>query len=134
MKKPLTILILLLTYFSCSEIEPNILNLINSERNKPLQWNNDLELIATIQSEYMSETGDYNHVWLDGTTLIDRFKMIDYKVTYIAENIAMGYGSDELVFKAWMSSECHRANILNEYFNYVGVSNVGGYWTMILSK
>lgn len=37
------------------------------------------------------------------------------------ENIAMGYNSADKVMAAWLASEGHRANILRESFNAIGV-------------
>jgi uncharacterized protein YkwD len=49
------------------------------------------------------------------------------------ENIAMGYPTAEAVVDAWMSSEGHRANILNCESRAIGVGAAEGargmYWT-----
>src|SRR5262249_42726718 len=38
------------------------------------------------------------------------------------ENIAYGYQTAQEVFRAWMNSPVHRANILSATFNEIGVS------------
>jgi uncharacterized protein YkwD len=47
------------------------------------------------------------------------------------ENIAMGYQTPDAVVEAWIDSEGHRENILNENFTQIGVGYVsdGKYWT-----
>ncbi|GIF24210.1 uncharacterized protein YkwD [Actinoplanes tereljensis] len=74
----------------------------------------DLELtIASIrQSLYMAKTGQFTHVWKDGTTFAARAHAAGYEQPS-GENIAWGYRTSEEVLEAWMNSPDHRDNILN---------------------
>ncbi|GIM93598.1 CAP domain-containing protein [Paractinoplanes toevensis] len=74
----------------------------------------DLELtIASIrQSLYMARTGQFTHVWKDGTTFVARSHAAGYAQPS-GENIAWGYRTSEEVLDAWMASPDHRENILN---------------------
>ena len=60
---------------------------------------------------------------------------IDY--AYAGENIAMGQRTPEIVMNDWMNSSGHRANILNENFDYIGVgyTMVDGhpYWVQLFT-
>ena len=53
------------------------------------------------------------------------------------ENIAGNYASPSAVVNAWMNSSGHRANILSESYNYIGVGYAysGGdiYWAQLFA-
>ena len=46
---------------------------------------------------------------------------VGYSGSIVAENIAAGQGTPEKVMDNWMKSEGHRANILSDKFNQIGV-------------
>lgn len=60
---------------------------------------------------------------------------IDYG--YAGENIAMGQRTPEIVMNDWMNSSGHRANILNENYDCIGVgyTMVDGhpYWVQLFT-
>ena len=71
----------------------------------------------------------YCHDRPDGTscfTVLDDVNINGYSA--VGENIALGQRSPEQVVEAWMNSEGHRRNIMNEDFEKIGVgfaSNFG---------
>ncbi|BFU42090.1 hypothetical protein KRMM14A1004_03270 [Krasilnikovia sp. MM14-A1004] len=70
-------------------------------------------IIASIrQSAHMALTGDFNHVWLDGSTFVTRSRAAGYTQPS-GENIAWGYPTADEVIAAWMASPEHRANMLD---------------------
>lgn len=102
-----------------------------------LVWNDNLYKAAQLQSIHMAKTGEFAHVWSDGTTPNDRARMFNIKIS-VGENIAWGYFDAEKVIngrndgKGWINSETHRNNMLNKEFNIIGVAAKDGFWTMVL--
>lgn len=93
---------------------------------------NPLSTFASLQdaSDIRAvEIADYfSHTRPDGTscgTVLD-----DYGIgwNWRGENIAYGYGSAASVTNAWMNSDGHRANILNENYTHLGVGLYGTNW------
>ncbi|GAA2647736.1 CAP domain-containing protein [Paractinoplanes durhamensis] len=72
----------------------------------------ELTIASIRQSIYMAKTGQFTHVWKDGTTFIARSHAAGYEQPS-GENIAWGYRTSEEVLDAWMASPSHRENILN---------------------
>jgi uncharacterized protein YkwD len=81
----------------------------------------------------MFNTGEFAHIWKDGTSPTDRLQMIT-TINYspIGENIAHGYTDEKSVINAWFNSDGHRKNMLNNGFNIIAVARKGNYWTMVL--
>ncbi|GAB1643338.1 CAP domain-containing protein [Krasilnikovia sp. MM14-A1259] len=70
-------------------------------------------IIASVQqSEHMALTGDFNHVWLNGSTFVSRSRSAGY-LQPTGENLAFGYTTADQVIAAWMASPDHRANMLD---------------------
>jgi uncharacterized protein YkwD len=62
-----------------------------------------------------------SHTGPDGSSLPDRIDRSRYRWNTIGENIAAGQRSPGEVVGAWMSSEGHRANILDPDFRDIGI-------------
>lgn len=110
-----------------------ILALVNAERAKaglgPLSMTAELNACAQKRAEEL--VAHYGHDRPDGTMC---FTVLgEYGVSYqlAGENIAAGQRSPAEVMSSWMHSPGHRANILNEGFNHIGIGavyvNNGGY-------
>ncbi len=101
-----------------------ILDLVNEERKKngleALTMDKDL-LDAAMQRAAESSVY-FSHVRPNGEMCHSACSKMS------GENIAAGHRSAEAVMDGWMNSEGHRANILNSYYNSIGigVSDVGG--------
>lgn len=64
-----------------------------------------------------------------GKTFATRIKEAGYRYRTAGENIAGGsgsLGSPDSIFKAWMKSSGHRANILNGKFREIGIGAAAG--------
>ncbi|WP_208589523.1 CAP domain-containing protein [Gracilibacillus suaedae] len=118
-----------------SEFEQEVVALTNEERQKQglpaLEIDAELSKVAKQKSEDMATNGYFSH---NSPTYGSPFDMIqqagiDYRTA--GENIAKGQQTPEEVVNAWMNSEGHRANILNENFTHIGVGYVeqGNHWT-----
>lgn len=53
--------------------------------------------------------------------------------TYYGENIASGYSSAQQVMDGWMNSPDHKANMLSDKYNSVGIACVNGVWVQEFS-
>jgi len=123
-------------YFALSVFE-----LINAERCahgfEPLLWHDVLYEIAWEHSKDMA-TGDFMSHWgTDGSNARVRVSRAGIRWLRVAENIAAGQSTPEMVVAAWMSSPGHRGSILNPLFTHLGVgfyhqegTQFRYYWTL----
>ncbi len=114
--------------------------LVNKERAAvglpALTMTTELNAAAQVRAVEISGQEDIEHERPDGSscfTVLDEKNIFYY---YAGENIAGGYKTPEAVVEGWMNSEGHRANILDPYYNKIGIgyyentSNVYSYyWT-----
>lgn len=126
------------------DIGQQVMDLTNQERAKygvpPLEWDWQVARVARYKSKDMRDKNYFSHT---SPTYGSPFQMMkDFGVSYrsAGENIAAGQTTPEEVVRAWMNSEGHRKNILNEGYTRIGVGYVSGgsyghYWTqMFISK
>ncbi|MDT0441108.1 CAP domain-containing protein [Streptomyces johnsoniae] len=113
-----------------------VLSLVNDERSRagcaPLTLDPALNALAAGHSEDMAERGYFDHTDPDGRTPWDR--AAEAGVDNLGgENIARGQQDAQAVMDSWMSSEGHRANILNCDFTTLGLgvhfAGGGPWWT-----
>ena len=109
-----------------------------------LTLSQQLSSAAEGHSEDMALNDFCSHVGSDGSSLGQRIAATGYEYWSAAENIAAGYATPEAVVQAWMTSDSHRANILNcnlleigvgYYYlaNDTGSENYHHYWTQVLA-
>ena len=103
-----------------------VLELVNQERAKagvaPLVLNEKLCDMATFKLNEMDELGYFDHkspVYGSPGQMAKTLYGIDYKL--FGENLAFS-STPESVMDAWMSSEGHRANILNPKYTQIGIA------------
>jgi uncharacterized protein YkwD len=121
------------------ELQIPLLCLVNRARERrkiaPLRFNDELCRAATGHSSEMVEHGYFSHDGSHGSSLTARVQKAGYlarAAAYaIAENIGGGpgrrYGSPIAVFRMWMHSPGHRANILNPRFREFGIGAARGF-------
>lgn len=115
----------------------DVLSIVNREREAAelhaLTWNNDLEAAAKIRAQEIVIL--FSHTRPDGSSWST---VLPSYINYSGENLAMGQSSPQQVMNAWMDSEGHKKNILNEGFNQIGVacfeSNGVLYWVQLFSS
>lgn len=103
----------------------------------PLTMEPHLRCAARLYSKDMSDTGNFSHNSLDGTTFDKRIVRAGYKPTgSLGENIAAGQRSPSEVVKGWLDSDGHCANIMAPNFKQIGIGYYKGsgaqskaYWT-----
>lgn len=107
--------------------ELEILRLTNIERQKvglkTLTYLSTLDAGAKTRS--IEITTHFSHTRPDGTRFFTVFGP-DFLYRNIGENLASGFRSPEQVVNAWMNSDSHRANILNEKFEHLSVAYTRG--------
>ncbi|WP_141430736.1 CAP domain-containing protein [Bacillus sp. 03113] len=123
-----------------SEFVTSVIELTNAERQKnglpALKAYPDLSNVANVKAQDMNEKGYFSHT---SPTYGSPFDMMrDFGITYqsAGENIAQGQRTPEEVVNAWMNSQGHRANILNNKFTHIGVGfeEAGYEWVQMFVK
>ncbi len=123
------------------EMRAEVVRLVNVERAKvglkPLTRNPLLEQAAQAHADDMFTREYFDHVSPDGSTFAQRIRATGYAKTptcrcrvraSMGENIAKGFTDAASVMKAWMASEGHKENILDDGYEEIGVGIVQGIW------
>ncbi|GAB4124056.1 MAG: CAP domain-containing protein [Roseiflexaceae bacterium] len=128
--------------------EQQILALVNAERAAAgcpaLTLNSKLTQAAYLHAQDMLQNDFFSHTGSNGSSVGTRVTAQGYPWRRVAENIAAGYNSPESVMEGWMTSDGHRANILNCNYTQLGVgyiydANDGGsvdynhYWVQVFA-
>ena len=105
----------------------DIVDATNEERDhrnrSMLQRDRALEAIAKERLDDMFRRQYFDHVAPDGVDVVDVANDFGYDYFYIAENLAFGsYKDSKAVVDAWMDSEGHRKNLLNDIYTHIGVA------------
>ena len=116
-----------------------VIELVNQERTsrglQPLLKHDGLMVAAAARAKELSQR--YSHTRPDGSECFTILWHLGIDYAYAGENIAMGQKTPEIVMNDWMNSSGHRANILNENFDYIGVgyTMVDGhpYWVQLFT-
>ena len=78
-------------------------------------------LFSAAQDRAMEIETLFSHTRPNGEKCFTIFDKYNVRYGWAGENIAAGQDTPEAVVNAWMNSPGHRANILNEHFNHLGV-------------
>ncbi len=88
-----------------------------------LTGNETLNRDAQMKVDDMFAKQYFEHVSPAGVGPGDLAKTVGYAYVIVGENLALGdFGSDAKLVDAWMNSPGHRANILNKYYQEIGVA------------
>lgn len=106
--------------------EMNVLGLVNQARIenglRPLEANEKLFSAASDKADDMIKNNYFAHTSPQGATPWVWFKKEGYDYKFAGENLAINFSSAETQQKAWMESETHRKNILDENFQEIGLA------------
>ncbi len=111
-------------------VEQRIFELVNVERQKAgmsaLSYNKTMEKYARIKSKDMADQGYFDHRDLRGELITTMIEADGVAYQAWGENIAYIGGGDvntlaDQFMTNWMNSEGHRANILSDNFDSIGV-------------
>lgn len=106
-----------------AEYAEQVAVLVNKERNayglQPVKVSPLLSESANIRASELKV--NFSHTRPNGTICFTAMSELGIQYRSAAENIAYGQKNPESVMNAWMNSSGHRANILNEKMEYIGV-------------
>jgi hypothetical protein len=106
-----------------------ILELINQERAESglnnLQTDSRLTSAAAEKVKAILESQTFDHT-INGRKFSAWVKNSGYKYSIAGENLAIDFITGEGVVKAWMASENHRKNILDEEYSATGIAIIDG--------
>jgi len=126
---------LFLTYPSSAEFSTitsnHIVELTNQARQAqglPVLMRNDtLDNSAMLKAHDMIAHNYFAHNRpSDGTKPWEWFKQAGYNYTYAGENLAMNFTDADAAVDAWLASPTHRANMLNDNYQEIGVAVLVG--------
>ena len=119
-------------------VECQVFELVNSERGDQglpaYAWSEHLALAAERHAEDMVAQDYFDHESLDGRSFADRAREAGYDASPTGENIAAGQRSADQVMTSWMNSSGHRANILSDRSNEIGVGFVDNHWVQVFGR
>jgi uncharacterized YkwD family protein/spore coat assembly protein SafA len=119
-------------------IEEQILKLVNIERSKigatPLTLNWELSRVAKVKTDEMSNKRYFSHTSPEYGSPFDMMKKFGIQYRSAGENIAQGQKTPLEVMNSWMNSSGHKANILSNNFNQLGVGKSSDYWCQMFIK
>ena len=107
--------------------ENETFNLINEQRIvaglSALKIDEEVQNVARTKAGDMVNSGYFSHTSPTYGSPFDMLKKFGINYKTAGENIA-GNSSNSGAVNAWMNSEGHRANILNNNYNYTGIAVV----------
>jgi hypothetical protein len=107
-----------------------LIELVNNERItnglKPLKVNDKLSQAAEGKAQDMLLNSYFAHTSPTGTTPWYWLDQNGYNYVAAGENLAKDFTDSEYVHKAWMNSPSHKANIMNENYQEIGIAVVEG--------
>lgn len=112
-------------------IVPNVLvDLTNGNRGSgalpSLNTNFLLQAAANLKAQDMANKGYFAHVSPEGVSPWHWFQVVGYNYSAAGENLAVNFTDSAEVVTAWMNSEGHRKNILNQKFTEIGIGIASG--------
>jgi uncharacterized protein YkwD len=104
-----------------------VVNFTNQQRElnglAPLHTNAKLSKAAESKIDDMFAQQYFEHESPDGKHPADIISATGYEYILVGENLALGnFSDDKVLVQAWMDSPGHRANILNNKFQEIGVA------------
>jgi len=109
--------------------EKLLFDALNRERTerklRPLKWDDALARAARKHADLMAEQDLLEHQLRGEADLATRAREAGASFSHITENIAIGQDVEKL-HEGWMQSPGHRANILDEAADCVGIAVVEG--------
>lgn len=91
-----------------------------------LKYNSILSESATKKAQDMFANNYWAHNSPSGTTPWDFFKSVGYQYSVAGENLARDFYDTDSLMKAWMNSPTHKANIINQKYQEIGIGVVNG--------
>lgn len=116
--------------FSSSITASDVVERTNAERQKvglaPLKVNSALTQAAQAKATHMFAHQYWAHSAPDGTQPWAFFKTAQYNYSVAGENLARDFMNAPEMMDAWMSSPTHKANIVNQKYQEIGIGVLNG--------
>ena len=107
----------------------DLTNVKRLSRNvSPLEVNPTLTAIAQMKANDMAQRSYFAHTSPEGKSPWYWFREGGYSFRYAGENLAVNFADSEDVVEAWLVSEGHRANLLNDRFTEIGIAIAPGFY------
>jgi uncharacterized protein YkwD len=123
----LSFLVTISAHAGPSQREQQLFDLVNREREKAklskLEWSDRLAQAALAHSKLLAENRDLSHQFAGEPNLQERVGTMGLRFNSVAENVAASPDVDT-AHAALMKSPGHRANILHQDYNAIGISIV----------
>lgn len=91
-----------------------------------LSTSSKLAAAATAKANNMFQEQYWAHYGPNGESPWQFIIAAGYNYTYAGENLAKDFVTADAIHNAWMNSPSHRANILNENYDDIGIAAVSG--------
>jgi Cysteine-rich secretory protein family len=108
----------------------SLLRLTNESRKQAglplLKQNDQLKQAAEAKAKDMFKNDYFAHTSPKGVTPWHWIKQSGYQYGFAGENLAINYETSASQHKAWMKSKTHRANILSDKYQEIGIAVVAG--------
>ncbi|MDO8667950.1 MAG: CAP domain-containing protein [bacterium] len=113
-----------------STITPEkLIELTNLERQAAglnlLTANQSLTQAAILKGEAIFETNTFKHT-INDKKFSAWVRDTGYNYSYVGENLAIDFATSEGVIEAWKNSPLHKKNLLNPYYQEIGISAAPG--------
>lgn len=106
-----------------AEYAREVAEIVNRERAAyglaPLKYSEQLSSAALVRAQEIQVS--FSHTRPNGTSCFTAMTEAGISYSYAGENIAYGQRTPEAVMNGWMNSEGHRANILSNRVEYIGI-------------
>jgi hypothetical protein len=116
--------------FASSITPTQILDQTNKQRAAQglpaLELNSKLSQAALAKGQHMFLEQYWAHTAPDGTQPWKFFKDAGYTYKVAGENLARDFGNTDDMMSAWMASPTHRANIVSERYQEIGIAVIDG--------
>jgi uncharacterized protein YkwD len=136
------------------KVGEKVLSLVNAARSKPRKCGRQsfpavppltlsamLNRAALVHSQDMAKNDFFEHRGSDGSMVGDRASRVGYRWRNVAENVAIGAETAEIVVEGWLKSPGHCVNIMSPDYTEMGIAYVtepksepGIYWTQVFAR
>lgn len=121
-----------------AQFQCEVFELVNDHReaNNLPKLKYDVKLADASQAHAvdMNANNYFSHTGLNGSDFSLRARNAGYTGFPSGENIAKGQTTPQEVVTGWMNSSGHRANILSNYSNEIGVGFHNNHWVQTFGK
>ncbi len=116
--------------FSSSITVEQVVSQTNEERSKhglkPLTLNSRLSAAALAKGQDMLDNQYWSHTSPEGKQPWDFMRAANYRYRVAGENLARDFHHTTDMISAWMASPTHKANIINDQYEQIGIAVIDG--------